>query len=132
MKPTDIIFDSIRHEAKETTKDCPNMRFGVDWSSYWHNRNEYFDCMQKIKKENMQINNINMLEKRRGYITDTERNERNKHIKQRDENIAKALKHLQSASEDADEMCKFLTDMYWQNSMLIGSMEYIIMYKTKK
>ncbi|MBR3799913.1 MAG: hypothetical protein IKK36_13505 [Bacteroidales bacterium] len=91
MKPTDIIFDSIRHEAKEATEDSPNMRFGVDWSSYWHNRAEHFECQQKIKEENMQIDNINMLEKRRGYITDPERNERNKHIKQRDENIAKAF-----------------------------------------
>lgn len=115
MKPTDIIFDSIRHEAKETTKDCPNMRFGVDWSSYWHNRNEYFDCMQKIKKENMQIYNINMQAKLRGYYTDFERSELNMHIKQRDENIAKALKHYNSAGEDANGMCcRIMNEMYRQ------------------
>lgn len=112
MKATDIIYDSIRHEAKEATKNSPDMRFGVDWSSYWHNRNEYFDCMQKIKEENMQIYNINMQAKLRGYYTDFERSELNMHIKQRDENIAKALKHINSACEDANGMCKFLNDMY--------------------
>jgi len=115
MKPTNIIFDSIRHEAKEQTKDSPNMRFGVDWASYWHNRAEHFECIQKIKEANMQIYNINMLEKWRGYITDTERNERNMHIKQRDENIAKALKHYNSASEDASGMCsRIINEMYRQ------------------
>lgn len=38
MKLTDLINDNIRHEAKEATKNSPDMRFGVDWSSYWHNR----------------------------------------------------------------------------------------------
>ena len=91
MKPTDIIFDTIRHEAKEATKDSPNMRFGVDMASFRHNFAEYFECQQKIKEENMQIYNINMQAKLRGYYTDFERSELNKHIKQRDENIAEAF-----------------------------------------
>ena len=49
----DIIYDTIRHEAKETTKDSPDMRFGVDMTSYWHNRAEYFECLQKIREENI-------------------------------------------------------------------------------
>lgn len=114
MKPTDIIFDTIRHEAKEATKNTPDMRFGVDWASYWHNRAEHFECMQKLKEANKQIYYINMQAKLRGYYTDFERSELNKHIKQRDENIAKALKHFYSAGEDAYEMCKFMNDRYWQ------------------
>lgn len=120
MKPTDIIFDSIRHEAKETTKDSPNMRFGVDWASYWYNRAEYFECLQKIREENMQINNINMQAMLRGYYTDFERNELNMHTKQRNEHSAKALKHLYSAGEDAYGMCKFMNDMYWRQQYQYG------------
>lgn len=115
MKPTDIIFDTIRHEAKEATKNTPDMRFGVDWASYWHNRAEHFECMQKLKEANMQIYNINMRAKLRGYYTDFERSELNMHIKQRDENIAKALKHINSACEDANGMCCIImNEMYRQ------------------
>ena len=87
----DIIFDSIRHEAKEATKNTPDMRFGIDWASYWYNRDKYFECMQKIGEENMQIYNINKQAMLRGYYTDFERSELDMHIKQRDENIAKAF-----------------------------------------
>jgi hypothetical protein len=110
----DIIFDSIRHEAKEATKNTPAMMFGVDMSSYWHNRAEYFECLQKIIEENRHIGNINMQAKLRGYYTDFERNELDMHTIQRNEHIAKALKHFYSAGEDAYEMCKFMNDMYWQ------------------
>lgn len=108
----DIIYDTIRHEAKETTKDSPDMRFGVDMTSYWHNRAEYFECLQKIREENIQINNINMQAKLRGYYTDSEQKELDMHTTQRNEHIAKALKHFYSAGEDAYEMCKFMNDMY--------------------
>lgn len=45
MKTTDIIYDTIRHEAKEATKNTPDMRFGVDWASYWQydNKKIYWD-----------------------------------------------------------------------------------------
>ena len=38
MKPTDLIYDTVRHEAKEATKNSPDMRLGVDMTSYLHNR----------------------------------------------------------------------------------------------
>ena len=115
MKPTDIIFDTIHHEAKKATENSPNMRFGVDMASFRHNSAEYFECQQKIKEENMQIYNINMQAKLRGYYTDFERNELDMHIKQRDENIAKALKHINSACEDANGMCCIImNEMYRQ------------------
>lgn len=120
MKPTDIIFDSIRHEAKEATKDSPNMRFGVDMASFRHNFAEYFECQQKIKEENMQIYNINMQAKLRGYYTDFERNELDMHTTQRNEHIAKALKYFYSAGEDAYGVCKYMNDMYRQQQYQYG------------
>lgn len=115
MKTQDLIYDTIHHEVKEATKNSPDMRFGVDMASFRHNFAEYFECQQKIKEENMQIYNINMRAKLRGYYTDFERSELNKHIKQRDENIAEALKHLQSASEDANGICCIImNEMYRQ------------------
>ncbi len=114
MKTQDLIYDTIHHEVKEATKNSPDMRFGVDMTSYWHNRAEYFECLQKIIEENRHINNINMQAKLRGYYTDFERNELDMHTIQRNEHIAKALKHFYSAGEDAYEMCKFMNDMYRQ------------------
>lgn len=113
MKPTDIIFDTIRHEAKEATKNSPDMRFGVDMSSYWHNRAEYFECLQKIREENMQINNINMQAKLRGYYTDSEQKELMMHGNARNEHIVEAINHYSSASEDAKGMCcRIMNEMY--------------------
>lgn len=52
MKPTDIIFDSIRHEAKEATKNTPDMRYSVDMALYWYNHEQYKECFQKIQEAN--------------------------------------------------------------------------------
>ena len=111
----DLFIDTVRHEAKEATKNSPDMRFGVDMTSYLHNRAEYFECLQKIIEENRHIDNINMQAKLRGYYTDFERSELNMHIKQRDENIAKALKHMNSACEGASGMCcRIINEKYRQ------------------
>ena len=109
----DLIYDTIHYEAKEATKNSPDMRFGVDMSSYWHNRAEYFECLQKIAEENMHINNIYMRARLKGYYTDSEQKELNMHINQKNEYIAKALKHLQSASEDAYGICCRIMIQYY-------------------
>jgi len=113
MKPTDIIFDSIRHEAKEATKNTPDMRFGIDWASYWHNRAEHFECIQKIKEENKRIYNINEQAKSRGFYTGYEQKELMMHGNARNEHIVDALKHYFSAGEDANGICcRIMNEMY--------------------
>ena len=110
MKTTDLIYDTIRHEANEATKNSQEMRFGVDWSSYWYNRDKYFECMQKIGEENMQIFNINEQAKSRGYYTDYEQKELMMHKNARNEHIGEAINHYNSASEDAKGMCRRIMD----------------------
>lgn len=115
MTTKDIIYDTIHHEAKEATKNSPDMRFGVDMSSYWHNRNKYFECMQKIGEENKQIYNINMQAMLRGYYTDYEQKELMMHGNAQNEHIVDALKHFYSACEDANGMCcRIMNEMYRQ------------------
>ena len=113
MKAANLIFDTIRHEAKEATKNSPDMRFGVDMASYWYNRDKYFECMQKIGEENNQIYNINEQAKLRGYYTDYEQKELMMHGYARNEHIVGALKHFCSAGEDANGICcRIMNEMY--------------------
>jgi len=115
MKTKDLIFDTIRHEAKEATKNFPDMRFGVDWSSYWHNRDKYCECMRKIGEENKQIYNINMQAMLRGFYTDYEQKELMRHENERNEHIVKAQNLYYSAVEDANGMCRrIMNEMYRQ------------------
>lgn len=115
MKPTDIIYDTIHHEAKEATKNSPDMRFGVDMASYWYNRDKYFECMQKIGEENKRIYNINEQAKSRGYYTDSEQKELMMHGNARNEHIVDAQRHFYSAGEDANGICcRIMNEMYRQ------------------
>ncbi len=112
MTDLGLIYDSIRHKAKEATQNSPNLRFGVDWSSYWYNRDKYCECMQKIGEENKQIYNINMQAMLRGFYTDYEQKELMMHGNVRNGHIVDALRHFYSACEDAYDICKFMDVMY--------------------
>jgi len=100
----ELAFEAMLENWKQANNGNPVEMMAIDCISYEYNRGQYNDCLRHLNDENYQIANIyNRVSQRRGFITQQELQELQRHFQLRSVFEAKSMKHFLSGGRDASD-----------------------------